>query len=65
MAFSDGKHVMLSYSWKSQNIVSKVYDILQDEKIPVWFDIQGGMKDNIYKRYACHQESSCSSKHFI
>ncbi|CAF3871460.1 unnamed protein product [Adineta steineri] len=52
MALSDGKHVMLSYNWKSQKIVSRVYDILKAENIPVWFDVQGGMKDDIYKSMA-------------
>ncbi len=52
MAFPDGKHVMLSYNWKNQKIVSKVCDILKSENIPVWFDIGGGMNDDIYKRYA-------------
>jgi hypothetical protein len=65
MAFSDGKHVMLSYNWKSsQHIVSKVHAILKDEKIPVWFDIQGDMKDDIYERYVPQQESTCYSKYF-
>ena len=51
MVLDDGKHVMLSYNWNSQGIVSKIYGILKAENIPVWFDIEGGMKDNIYKRY--------------
>ncbi len=57
MAFPDGKHVMLSYNWKSEKIVSKVYDILKAENIPVWFDIDSGMKDDIYKRYAFGKEA--------
>jgi hypothetical protein len=51
MVLSGGKHVMLSYNWNSQTIVSKVYQILKDENIPIWFDIQGDMKHNIYERY--------------
>ncbi|CAF3321366.1 unnamed protein product [Rotaria socialis] len=47
-----GKHVMLSYNWNSQALVSKMYQILKDEKIPTWFDIQGGMKQNIYESMA-------------
>lgn len=46
-----GKHVMLSYNWNSQDIVSQIYKILKDEHIPIWFDIQGDMKQNIYDRY--------------
>jgi hypothetical protein len=57
MVLPDGKHVMLSYNWKSQKIVAKVCDILKLENIPVWFDIEGGMKGDIYERYASHQES--------
>jgi hypothetical protein len=53
MVLNGGKHVMLSYNWNSQAIVSKIYKILKDENIPIWFDIQGDMKDNIYDRYGC------------
>ena len=53
MTLNGGKHVMLSYNWNSQAIVSKIYHILKDENIPIWFDIQGDMKDNIYDRYEC------------
>jgi hypothetical protein len=53
MVLNGGKHVMLSYNWNSQAIVSKIYQILKDENIPIWFDIQGDMKDNIYDRYGC------------
>jgi hypothetical protein len=53
MVLNGGKHVMLSYNWNSQVIVSKIYQILKDENISIWFDIQGDMKDNIYERYRC------------
>ena len=49
-----GKHVMLSYNWNSQDIVTQIYHILKDEQIPLWFDIQGDMKQNIYDRYVLH-----------
>ncbi|UJR19868.1 hypothetical protein I4U23_023001 [Adineta vaga] len=52
MAFNDGKHVMFSYSWKNQKLVSHLYDILTAENIPVWCDIYGGVKDNLYKNMA-------------
>jgi hypothetical protein len=42
MALPAGQHVMLSYNWKYQGTVSKVYDILKAENIPVWFDRAGG-----------------------
>ncbi|CAF2143438.1 unnamed protein product [Rotaria magnacalcarata] len=42
---------MLSYNWKSQDIVKKVYDILKDE-IRVWMDIKGDMKDDMYDSMA-------------
>jgi hypothetical protein len=51
MAFDHAWHVMLSYNWNSQGIVSKIYGLLKAQNIPVWFNIEGGMKDNIYKRY--------------
>jgi hypothetical protein len=52
MALKGGKHVMLSYNWNSQDIVEKVYNILNDAGIPTWMDIHGGMKDNTYIRYS-------------
>jgi hypothetical protein len=63
MAHSDGKHVMLSYNWKSQDIVKKVYDILKDilkDEIRVWMDIQGDMKDDMYDRYVSQHKCYCS-----
>lgn len=50
VVLNGGKHVMLSYNWNSQDIVSQVYKIIKDDNIPIWFDIQGDMKDNIYDR---------------
>jgi len=64
MALLDGKHVMLSYNWKSQKIVSKVCDILKAENIPVWFDIQGDMKVDIYERYVSQQNKLILLKSF-
>jgi hypothetical protein len=34
----EGKHVMLSYHQNNQEYVAKIYRILQDEHIPVWFN---------------------------
>ncbi len=59
MALSNEKHVMLSYNWKSQDIVKKVYDILKDE-IRVWMDIKGDMKDDMYDRYVSQHKYYCS-----
>ncbi|CAF1140557.1 unnamed protein product [Adineta ricciae] len=52
MNVNEEEHVMLSYSWKSQKIVKQIYNLLRKENIPVWFDIQGGMKVDIYKSMA-------------
>ena len=51
MAFKDGKHVMFSYCRKDLKVVSQIYDTLTTANIPVWFDLHGGVKDNLYKRY--------------
>ena len=61
IVLNGGKHVMLSYNWNSQAIVSQIYQVLKDKHIPIWFDIQGDMKDNIYDRYGCKHEYSLFS----
>ena len=50
-AIPPGKHVMFSYNSNSENVVSKIYQLLQKENIPVWFDRNGDQKDCMYKRY--------------
>ena len=54
MSFSDmispGKHIMLSYNSKHEDIVSKVDQNLK-EYFPVWFDKNGDMKESMYGRY--------------
>ena len=65
VVLNGGKHVMLSYNWNSQTIVSKIYQILKDENIPIWFDIQGDMKDNIYERYRCSCFNVIIVLHFL
>ncbi|CAF1476543.1 unnamed protein product [Adineta ricciae] len=52
MAFNDGKHVMFSYCRKDLKVVSQIYDTLTNANIPVWFDLHGGVKDNLYKSMA-------------
>ncbi|CAF4175751.1 unnamed protein product, partial [Adineta steineri] len=44
---SGNKHVMLSYQWDSQAIVSEIYRHLRTHNIPVWMDIQGGMEGHL------------------
>ena len=46
-----GKHVMFSYNSNSENVVSQIYQLLQKENIPLWFDRKGDQKDCMYKRY--------------
>lgn len=40
-------HIMLSYQWDSQDLVKKIYYRLKDDGLPVWMDIEGGVKGNI------------------
>ncbi|CAF1139555.1 unnamed protein product [Rotaria sordida] len=46
---SSSKHVMLSYQWNDQKLVSEIYQYLKKNNLSVWMDIQGGMKANIYE----------------
>ena len=57
MALPDRNHVMLSYNGKDQQIVSKVYNLLKAKNIPLCFDVDAGIKDDIYKRYT-HQRKT-------
>ena len=50
-AIPPGKHVMFSYNSNSENVVSEIYQLLQKQNIPVWFDRNGDQKDCMYKRY--------------
>ncbi|CAF3883123.1 unnamed protein product [Adineta steineri] len=52
MTHDEGKHVMLSYNWDNKVLVSKIHDILVDNGIRVWMDINGGMRDNVNKSMA-------------
>ena len=47
---ANAKHVMFSYHWDDQPLVSDVYDYLTLKGIPVWMDIKEGMKTNLYDR---------------
>ena len=46
------KHIMLSYQWDNQKIVTEVYRRLSAKEIPLWMDIQGGMKGHLSERYS-------------
>ena len=48
-AASHDKHVMFSYQWDIQELVSKLYESLISRNVPVWMDINGGMKTNLYE----------------
>ena len=47
---SGDKHVMLSYQWDSQALVTDVYRCLRAYNIPLWMDTQGGMKGHVSSR---------------
>jgi hypothetical protein len=57
-AIPEGKHVMLSYHRNSQDIVSKIYQILQEEHIPVWFNGKKDITDDVYNRYSLENDFS-------
>ncbi|CAF1185857.1 unnamed protein product, partial [Didymodactylos carnosus] len=44
---SSDKHVMLSYQWDNQALVTDVYQRLRAHNIPLWMDTQGGMKGHL------------------
>lgn len=46
------KHIMLSYQWDNQEVVTEVYRRLSAKEIPLWMDIQGGMKGHLSERYS-------------
>ena len=50
LEMSSKKHVMLSYQWDSQTIVTDVYQCLHAHNIPLWMDTQGGMKGHLSTR---------------
>jgi len=42
---------MLSYNSTSQDIVSKIRHILEEEHIQLWFDEEGDINNDMYDRY--------------
>ncbi|KAJ4944578.1 hypothetical protein JOQ06_013121 [Pogonophryne albipinna] len=51
-------HIMLSYQWDDQALVKKIYDRLKDDGLPVWLDIEGGVKGNINDSMAAGVEEA-------
>ncbi|CAF4899864.1 unnamed protein product [Rotaria sp. Silwood1] len=49
---------MLSYQWDNQKIVTEVYRRLSEKKIPLWMDIQGGMKGHLSESMAAGVENA-------
>lgn len=49
---SSKKHIMLSYQWDNQKLVTEVYRRLNEKNIPLWMDVQGGMKGHLSERYS-------------
>ena len=37
------KHVMLSYNWGVQEMVIKIFEILESKGLSVWMDVKGGV----------------------
>ncbi|CAM4964177.1 unnamed protein product [Rotaria socialis] len=62
---SQGKHVMLSYTSINQDIVSKIADILKGENIPVWFDSNSDMKNDMYESLANGVENAAAACCFL
>ena len=38
---------MISYEWHHQELAKEIYDHLDKGKIPLWMDINGGMKTDL------------------
>ncbi|CAL8330607.1 unnamed protein product [Merluccius merluccius] len=51
-------HIMLSYQWDDQALVKRVYDRLVEDGLPVWLDIEGGVKGNINDAMAAGVEGA-------
>ena len=52
------KHIMCSYQWNVQKLVSKVYEQIESKGIPVWMDIKGGVHGNINAAMAAGVENA-------
>ena len=52
MVSTEGKHIMLSYQRKSEDIVLKMYDYLKEnQSIPIWMDQHGGVTKYLSTRF--------------
>ncbi|CAF3734871.1 unnamed protein product [Rotaria socialis] len=60
-----GQHIMFSYGWDIQQDVLEIYHRLQGHNIPVWMDIQGGMKDYLSVSMSEAIENSAAKCCFI
>ena len=52
------KHIMCSYQWNVQKLVTKVYEQIESMGIPVWMDIKGGVYGNINAAMAAGVENA-------
>ena len=57
-----GNHVMLSYNWDHQDMVSEIYERLTAEGIPCWMDIKGNMAGCITVLACCVKASTWQNK---
>ncbi|CAF1097637.1 unnamed protein product [Adineta steineri] len=64
-ALKQGQHIMFSYGWDIQKDVLEIYHRLQAHNIPVWMDIQGGMKDYLTESMSEAIENSAAVCCFI
>lgn len=45
------EHIMFSYQWDSESLVSKIFDYLTKiQSIPIWMDKHGGMTEYLTTR---------------
>lgn len=55
---NNGRHIMLSYEWGTQQLVKEVFDELKQLKLNVWMDIEGGVTGDINRDMACAVENA-------
>ncbi|KAG7264449.1 hypothetical protein CRUP_022311 [Coryphaenoides rupestris] len=51
-------HIMLSYQWDDQALVKRIHDRLVEAGLPVWMDIEGGVRGNINDAMAAGVEEA-------
>ncbi|CAF3440822.1 unnamed protein product [Rotaria sp. Silwood2] len=57
---SSQKHIMLSYQWDHQKLVTEAYRRLKEINIPLWMDTQGGMKGHLSESMADGVENAAA-----